>query len=126
MSDGSDRTTLMGIYAAGQITSSNPPRESSRLATRVLATTARQLLAEARARVAARQECEAAGRRAMSPEQLMKLERQIEALKERGSWGEDVANGCANCAVALPGQRGGRRLKPFQPHQRPRRGWREP
>ena len=49
-----------------------------------------ELLAEAGARVAARREREAAERRAMSPEQLMKLEKQIEALKERGSQGEDV------------------------------------
>ena len=49
-----------------------------------------ELLAEASARVAARREREAAERRAMSPEQLMRLERQIEALKERGGRGEDV------------------------------------
>jgi hypothetical protein len=49
-----------------------------------------ELMAEAGARISARQEQDAAERRAMSPEQLMKLEKQIEALKERGCKGEDV------------------------------------
>ncbi len=49
-----------------------------------------ELMAEANARISARQEREAAERLAMTPEQLMKLERQIEALKARGAKGEDV------------------------------------
>ena len=49
-----------------------------------------ELMAEAGARISARQERETAERNAMSPEQLMKLEKQIEALKERGGRGEDV------------------------------------
>ncbi len=51
---------------------------------------AEQLVQEGLALQAKRQAEKAAERAAMSPEQLMKLERQIEALKERGSRGEDV------------------------------------
>jgi hypothetical protein len=49
-----------------------------------------ELMAEAGSRLSARQERDAAERRAMSPEQLKRLEKQIEALKERGGRGEDV------------------------------------
>ena len=49
-----------------------------------------ELMAEAGTRLSARQQREAAERGAMSSEQLIKLEKQIEALKERGGRGEDV------------------------------------